>query len=292
LNFVATLTDEEAARLEDLAQSGRFERREVPYARFSIKGEGVTCTLYDSGKCVIQGKGLEQFVAHHLPERTRLGASRTAGPDFTAPTVGSDESGKGDYFGPLVVAAVGLSPKELVYLEEARITDSKAMRPAAIKASAAEIERMVEARSVVAVSPEKYNELYPRFRSLNPLLAWCHGRAIENVLERYDAEIVVVDKFCDETTFRRGLLERGRKKELVLRTRAESHPAVGAASILASAAFTRALERLSREFDVVLPKGSSSQVTATARRLLRNRGPEVLRRVAKLHFSITGKLEV
>ena len=134
------------------------------------------------------------------------------------------------------------------------------------------------------------NQLYEKFGNLNRLLAWAHGTALEAVLERTEAKTIIVDKFCEEGPFRRHLKERARACKLILQTKAEAFPAVGAASILASDAFSRKLEYLSKEYGLTLPKGAGANVDATARRLLATQGREVLARVAKVHFANTGKL--
>lgn len=293
MTFVAKLSAEDMARLETELRSGNFEYKTIPYARFSARGEGVNCTLYESGKCVVQGKGLDQFVAHYFPGHelpsAEASAPSAATLEFDRIVVGSDESGKGDYFGPLVTAAVAFGPKDLPILEEARFADSKVMTHKAIRSCAAIIREKLP-HEIVVVGPSKYNQLYAKFGNLNKLLAWCHGTALNGVLERVEADTIVVDKFCDEKVLRRGFKPLVQGKELILRTRAESNPAVAAASVLASDAFTRALERLGREVDLNLPKGAGRQVDLAGKRLVSVKGRDILEQVAKVHFRNTEKI--
>ena len=290
MTFVAKLTAGEMDILEEKVRQGTFEFRQVDYARFGAKGEGVNVTLYNSGKCVVQGKGTDQFVAYYLEgQEGQTKKPQDALPEFSQLVVGSDESGKGDYFGPLVVAAVAYGPEYAEVMQEVKLGDSKKLTRSHIEKAAKAIKEHLP-HEVVVIGPEKYNQLYSKFRNLNSLLAWAHGTALERVLEQTKAKTIVVDKFCEEGPFRRGLKDLGRAAELVLQPRAESVPAVGAASILASEAFHRGLFFLGREFDLTLPKGAGSNVDATARRLIKVKGEEVLTKVAKMHFANTRKV--
>ncbi len=293
MTFVAKLTSSEMDSLEQAVHGGDFEFRAVDYARFGAKGEGVSVTLYNSGKCVVQGKGTDMFVAHYLADHEgqapKQKAQEEAILEFSSTVVGSDESGKGDYFGPLVVAAVAYGPEYASVMEAAKLGDSKKLSRSHIEKTSKLIKEHLP-HEVVVIGPVKYNQLYRKFGNLNTLLAWAHGTALECVLEKTDAKTIVVDKFCNEAPFRRGLKEKGRAAELVLRTKAESIPAVGAASILASEAFHRSLFFLGREFDLTLPKGAGGNVDATAKRLVKVKGEGVLEQVAKLHFVTTKKV--
>ena len=290
MTFVASLRDDEIRILQEYVESAGFELKEVAHAHFGAKGEGVSLTVYRSGKCVIQGKGTDQFVAARLPDHMKAPeepVDRLL--DLPELAVGSDESGKGDYFGPLVTAAVAFGPEHASLLEETAIGDSKKLSPAVIRKSA-EIIKASLPHEIVVVSPQRYNELYQKFGNLNTMLAWCHGTALERVLEKTDAKTIIVDKFCDERVLRRQLKDRARSARLILESRAEAWPAVGAASILASDTFSRRLEFLSRDAGLTLPKGAGSNVDATARRLVQGQGFEALGRFAKMHFANTRKI--
>lgn len=200
--------------------------------------------------------------------------------------IGTDESGKGDYFGPLVIAGVKLYPGEEDHLRSLGVRDSKKMSDSTALRLAREIEAECES-SVVVIGPERYNELYEKMKNLNHLLAWGHARVIENMLEKSSASRVVTDQFGDAKYVENALLKKGREVKLEQRHRAESDPAVAAASVLARAEFLRRLERLSNMIGKTLPKGASPEVISVARALVREQGEEVLRRVAKIHFKTT-----
>jgi ribonuclease HIII len=201
--------------------------------------------------------------------------------------IGTDESGKGDFFGPLVVAAFFMPEGQEQALRQLGVKDSKRTSDARCREIAETLKRSYPFHSIVTVGPEKYNELWAKLRNLNRLLAWGHARAIENVLERVPAGKAVTDQFGDERFVRNALLQKGREIELVQMPRAEEDPAVAAASILARAEFLTRLHFLSKAVGIELPKGASVLVEAAAVKLVREKGPGILDRVAKTHFKTT-----
>jgi ribonuclease HIII len=204
--------------------------------------------------------------------------------------IGTDESGKGDFFGPLVIAAFYLPEGQEDVLGELGVKDSKRMSDSRVKGLAAELKRGYPHHSVVAVGPEKYNELYAKLRNLNRLLAWGHARAIENILERIPCGKAVTDQFGDERFVRDALLKKGRAIDLIQQPRAEENPAVAAASILARSEFLTRLHFLSRDIGLELPKGASNIVEKAAVGLVREKGPSILDKVAKTHFKTTARV--
>jgi len=210
---------------------------------------------------------------------------------FEAPSgrIGTDESGKGDYFGPLVIAGFFLEDSQEPVLRELGVRDSKTLSDKRCRAIA-ETLRAGYPHSVVSVGPEKYNELYAKMRNLNKLLAWGHARVIENLLERVPAGRAVTDQFGDEKFVLNALLKKGRTIELVQRPRAEEDAAVAAASILARAEFLKRLELLGRDWGLDLPKGAGPPVDQAAAAFVRQYGAEALNKVAKTHFKTTEKV--
>jgi ribonuclease HIII len=204
--------------------------------------------------------------------------------------VGSDESGKGDYFGPLVVGAVAVTAENWRVLETLGAQDSKALSDARAAALAADI-RAGFPHAVVTIMPRRYNELWKSMGNANRMLAWAHARAIEDIAEQgVPLDAAVADQFGDESLIADALARNGRVLRLVQMPRAERDPAVAAASIIARAEFIRRLDRLSRDAGVRLPKGASSAVDAVGRALVAQRGPDVLDEVAKRHFKTTARV--
>lgn len=200
--------------------------------------------------------------------------------------IGSDEAGKGDYFGPLVIAAVLVDVETAEKLRQQGVRDSKTLAKASVS-RLADVVRMQCIHSVVAIGPLRYNELRDRMHNLNRLLAWGHSRAIENVLNSDDCEYAVADQFGDERFIINALLEKGKRLEIRQRVRAEEDSAVAAASILARAEFVAKLQALSDKYGITLPKGASAEVTRAARQFVGRYGSKMLREVAKIHFKTT-----
>ena len=201
--------------------------------------------------------------------------------------IGIDESGKGDYFGPLVIAAVFVDATTQSELALMAVRDSKRISDGRILELAPDIKSVCP-HSVIAIGPQKYNELYAKIKNLNRLLAWGHAKALETLLERGVAcERAISDQFGDERLILNALQEKGRKIVLEQRTKAESDLAVAAASILARAEFLSRLKRLSEEIGTTLPKGASPAVELAAKMIVKKHGQARLGTVAKLHFKTT-----
>lgn len=204
------------------------------------------------------------------------------------PHIGTDEAGKGDYFGDLVVAGVFLDADSVVAAQALGVRDSKTLSDARVQAIAAEV-RAAFPTEVLRISPEKYNELYDKMKNLNRLLAWAHARVIENLLPRTGAQLVVSDQFGDAALLEGALLQAGRQVRLVQLTKGERDLAVAAASILARATFLQRLQALSRTVGIALPKGAT-HVLPVGRQLYAKGGLPLLKQVAKVHFKTTEQI--
>lgn len=203
--------------------------------------------------------------------------------------IGIDESGKGDYFGPLVIAGVYVARQHEDQLRAAGVRDSKTVSDAKVAALAVHI-RSVCPFTVVVIGPERYNSLHTAMKNLNRLLAWGHARAIENLLEKVSCSRVVADQFGDERFLQNALLAKGRTVTLVQKPRAEEEIAVAAASIIARAEFLRRMQELSTRYGIPLVKGASDTVIAAAKAFVQRYGADALGQVAKLHFRTTDKV--
>ena len=293
----------------DAARLGRLRASLEPICVSMVEGNGAVLTakgpgwsvrLYESGKVVVQGRDIDSAVAAigdlvNLESAAARGGRRTGEvPSLTnmvLPRVGSDESGKGDYFGPLVTAAV-LVPDEATQgeLMGRGVRDSKLMGLREVRDLGPWIMRntIVEA---VAIGPERYNSLHREMGgNVNRVLGWAHARALENVLGRGNAELAVADQFGDRSIIENALFERGKKIELRQMPRAESDIAVAAASVVARHEYLRRMSRLSQQVGMELPRGASARVIEIAVALSKQHGFAVLSRVAKLHFKTTEKV--
>ena len=290
--FTSPLNPDQASELRALLGKLGFTFAPKPYTIFFAQKDKLSVAVYEKGpKVLVQGKGVEEFVQFELEPKilreARLGYEEVHSPDMFESHFGVDESGKGDFFGPLVIAGVyvdrGIARKFL----KAGVQDSKRIgSDARIRALAKSIRQTIGNLSeVVLIGPEKYNDLYEKFGNLNRLLGWGHARVIENLLaKRPDCPRALSDKFADAGVVENSLLRRGRAIKLEQRTRAESDLAVAAASILAREAFVDWLEKRGGELKVRLGRGVSVTVKQIAQQLVETNGPEILRQVAKVHF--------
>jgi len=203
--------------------------------------------------------------------------------------IGTDESGKGDYFGPLVVAGVFLPDEQQNVLTELGVKDSKRHSDNRVR-ELADILKKGYKHSLVVIGPEKYNELYLKLRNLNKILAWAHSRAIENILEEVPCSLVITDQFGNKSFVLNALMKRGKDVELVQKPKAEEDLAVAAASILARAEFLKRLYFLSQDIGINLPKGASVLVEETGLKLVKLQGVQILDKVVKKHFKITKRI--
>jgi len=208
------------------------------------------------------------------------------------PIIGTDESGKGDYFGPLVSAGVYVDERSVKDLIGCGIKDSKKLSDSKNLEFARKVIKICKERfAIIEISPEKYNDLYEQFKkekkNLNTLLAWGHAKAIEEILSKVNCRTAIADKFADERFILDKLQEKGKKIKLIQMHKAEQNTAVAAASILARARFLEKLSKLSNEYKIDLPKGASQKVVENAKKVVDMYGEKTLRKVAKLHFKTT-----
>src|SRR5213594_1219789 len=291
-SYTHPLTVEQAKALRALLDELSFEFSPKEYTIFFAQKNKLSVAVYQKGpKILVQGKGLEEFVQFELEPKilgeAKLGYDEVHSPEMFEAHFGVDESGKGDFFGPLVVAGVYVDRGIARKLIDAGVQDSKRIgSDARIRVLAETIrKRTAGLIETVLIGPERYNELYQKFGNLNKLLGWGHARVIENLLaKKSDCPRALSDQFADARVIEQSLLRHGRKIEIVQRTKAESDVAVAAASILAREAFINWLERKGKEIGLRLERGVSANVKEAAKKLVEMNGPQVLRGLAKVHF--------
>ncbi len=290
------MNDAQAEALRGYLKAHDYEFREVPYARFAAAKDKLQAVFYESGKLVLQGKGTQEFIEFVLePEilrEAKLGYEAVLNPELLVPRLGVDESGKGDFFGPLCVAGVYVNEAVIKSWEDAGIRDSKNISSDKKIKELAELIQDTKGcvTSVVPIGNEAYNRLYEKMRSVNTLLAWGHARVIENLMGQKHRMVpppvrAISDQFASsKDVVAKALMSLGREIELVQRHKAESDVAVAAASILARNEFVKRLGELEKQFSMALPKGASAMVDAAAKEFISRHGVENLKKVAKMHF--------
>jgi ribonuclease HIII len=290
------LTDAQATALRSWLQTHGYKFREIPYARFAGEKEKTNVVFYESGKLVVQGKGTQEFVEFVLePEilqEARLGYEAVLNPELLLPRLGVDESGKGDFFGPMCVAGVYVNAAVVTAWKDAGVRDSKTISSDRKMKDLAELIRNTPGcvTAVVPIGNEAYNRLHFKMKSVNSLLAWGHARVIENLMlqkHRMNPPPVraISDQFASKKeVVAKALMSLGREIELVQKHKAEADLAVAAASILARHEFVTRLGAMEKQFDLPFPKGASAAVDAAAKVFVARFGAEALPKVAKMHF--------
>jgi ribonuclease HIII len=292
-SYTAKLDDAQMAKLRTICEERGWMSFDVAYTRFAFKADHlkVNVTAYESGKVVVAGKGTEEFVTMTLePDvigAARLGYDEVLHPDWFEPHAGLDESGKGDFFGPVVAATVIADKAAIEAWRAAGVQDSKKIAESQI----IKLDRLIRETRGVAVETclcgmPKYNELMARpGANLNRLLAWQHATALEKALARKQVPRGLLDQFTKQPLVQRELARKGVKNfELAMRTKAEEDPVVAAASVVARAEFVRQMHTLSKKFGAKLQKGAGPLVKEQAHEIINRFGARALGDFAKLHF--------
>jgi len=294
--YTGKLTEAQAASLKAALAARDWKPRDVPYARFAFESPKCNVVFYESGKLVVQGKGTQEFVEFVLePEilqQVKLGYETVLNPNLLLPRIGVDESGKGDFFGPLCIAGVYVNEQIISAWKDLGVRDSKNISSDKKISELAEKIRKTPGcvTDSVVIGNEAYNRLYAKMKSVNTLLAWGHARVIENLLgKKYQMNPPPVRAMSDQFAASKSVLEKalmagGREIEFVQRHKAEEDLAVAAASILARDEFVKGLAKLEKQFEMKLPKGAGKNVDEVAKQFVETRGAGELAKVSKLHF--------
>jgi ribonuclease HIII len=290
------LTDDQASALQAALVARSWKPREVPYARFAFESDKTNVVFYESGKLVVQGKGTQEFIEFLLePEilkQAKLGYETILNPDLLLPRIGVDESGKGDFFGPLCIAGVYVNESVIKAWADLGVRDSKNISSDKKISDLADKIRKTPGcvTTVVPIGNEAYNRLYAKMKSVNAMLAWGHARVIENLLgQRHRMNPPPVKAISDQfaaskSVIEKALMAQGRELQLVQRHKAEEDIAVAAASILARDEFVKGIAKLEHQFQMKFPKGAGDLVDKAAKEFVTTRGAEELQKVSKLHF--------
>ncbi|MDG2125224.1 MAG: ribonuclease HIII [Verrucomicrobiales bacterium] len=296
------LTQPQAETLRGLLADRGFTFVEKPHTLFAAKHDNpkLSVSVYTKGpKVLVQGKTTEHFVTSVLGSEilgeATLGRAEEHFPDRYTPHLGIDESGKGDFLGPLVIAGVYTDEAITRSLVAAGVADSKRITSDNRIRTLAESVRSTPgiAHHTIVLEPQRYNDLYTGFGNVNRLLACGHAATIEALLaKKPSCPRALSDQFTDPAVLQSALGEKGQAIRLEQRTKAESDPAVAAASILAREAFIDWLrdKAITLDLPTPLPRGVSPKVIETTRALTATHGPDILKKIAKTHFTTTRQI--
>lgn len=290
-SFVTQINIQLAEKLRtDLTHQG-FTLTYPSHSIFSAKKPGISCTLYESGKLLIQGKAIDDFILYYVEPEILHNLTYSHPEQYMEMKahIGVDEAGKGDFFGPLCTAGIYCAAEDIRKLLELGIRDSKQLSDASVKRLASLLQKNFQ-HSIVMLLPPTYNRLYEKFHNLNSLLGWTHATVIENLYKLSGCRLAFIDQFAHASIVEKAIASKKIPIELMQRHKGESDPVVAAASILARNAFLMGLENLSAKYQIHLPKGASSLVITAGKQFLETHGKETLGEVAKLHFKTTSQL--
>jgi ribonuclease HIII len=290
--YTIKLEDAQLEALRAVCEAKGWEPFDVPYARFAFRGPDVNVTAYDKRKVVvIAGRGTEEFVLNTLEteitQAPRLGYDEVLHPERFVAHAGLDESGKGDFFGPVIAATVIADKPAIDAWLKAGVKDSKRLADSQILKLDSVIRKTAGAVAKTCFcGMPKYNELMLRpGANLNRLLAWQHATALEQALNEKWVPWGLLDQFSKQPLTQRELAKKEVKNfELKMRVRAEEDPVVAAASVVARAEYVRVIKKLSQRFGAPLQKGASGRVKEQAAEIIRRLGAPALGDFAKLHF--------
>ena len=286
------ITQVQAGEIKKLLESKGASFDVIQYSVWRAKTSSFQATYYTSGKFLIQGKEVDN-IAKEIDKILGLESIVEEKNIFECKEekyIGTDESGKGDFFGPLVVAGVQVDNSNKQKFIDLGIKDSKKLDDKKILVLANQIKANA-VHSVVVMTPVKYNELYNKFNNLNKLLAWGHARAIENILEKSPCNYALADKFGDESLIKNALMQKGKNIILNQMVRAEADIAVAAASVIARAEFVKRMQDLENKYELPLSKGASTKVVEQAKEFVKTYSFDRLNEVAKMHFKTAQELK-
>lgn len=298
-SYTKELTPQQAEKLKQILSERSFEWLKKEYCLYAAKGQAVNVAVYEKGpKVLVQGKGTQDFIIFIL-EPEVLGAVETQydevlHPEWFTPHFGIDESGKGDFFGPLVIAGAYVDATVVKHLLDLGVVDSKKISSDAKMRQLAQAMRKIPGfkYEIIAIGPEKYNALYEKFQNLNRLLAWGHAKVIENLLLKVpNCPRALSDQFANPAVLQNALQKKGKDILLEQRTKAESDPAVAAASILARECFINWLEDKGKILGLSLLKGVSQKVKDLASELYQQHGDDFLDQISKSHFKTSAEVK-
>jgi len=290
-SYTHPLNLDQVNELRGILEQENYEFKNKDYAIFSAKKDRLNITVYEKGpKVLIQGKETKNFIQFTLEPKilglAKLGYEEELYPEMFEPHFGIDESGKGDFFGPLVIAGAYTNKALTRSLIDAGVTDSKKVSDKKIQKLSHIIKNSPGIEyDIIVISPSKYNELYKSIGNLNKLLAWGHSKCIENLCtKKPDCQRALSDQFAKSSVLESSLGKMGKNINLEQRTKAEEDVAVATASILARNHFVEWMNLASKQYNIEIPKGASMKVKEAGDFLVKSHGIGVLSKIAKLHF--------
>lgn len=276
-----------------------------PYAIFQADEADTVVTLYESGKAVFQGisadidanlwsqmeknlnpdKKIDMKVAGEKKENKKNSKV------YYANTIGSDEVGTGDYFGPIVVTASYVTKEDIPFLESLKIKDSKKLTDEQILKITPQIIKKIPYYTMT-LSNTEYNKRIKTY-NMNALKAILHNKALLEMTKKYpNSDYIVVDQFAEKYVYYNYLKESNNvQRNITFITKAEDQClSVACSAIISRYIFIKEMDKLSKKYNQILPKGAGSIVDEVGVKLVKEHGKEILNEIAKTNFKNTEKI--
>ncbi|WP_404427048.1 ribonuclease HIII [Ureibacillus chungkukjangi] len=307
-NIVLLLSTDQQNKVKSYYASSAVERK-APGVIFAAKLPDTAITVYKSGKVMFQGSGATREASRWGEVKETSSNSSTATDSnkiiktkgdilpekfATLSVLGSDETGTGDYFGPITVAAVYVPKEKIELIYELGVKDSKMLTDQIMLKIAPDVMAVCP-HSILTLRNDKYNAIQAKGYSQGKIKAMLHNQALKHVLTKIEPETpeyILIDQFAERNIYYNHIKnEKAIVRENVLfSTKAEQlHVAVAAASILARYAFLKEMDKLSKTVGMNLQKGASGKVDEMAARIWLKHGEETLKSISKWHFANTEK---
>lgn len=292
MNIVIKVDEETKNKMIEYYKDKKRDKT-PPYAIFQAQEEDTIITLYNSGKCMFQGTSafVDANMWKSLKENDEKDTNKI---DYLNTTsVGSDEVGTGDYFGPIVVTASLVKKEDIEFLKKLGCTDSKKITDDKIKKIAPEIIKKIKYKSII-LSNEEYNQKYSKENNMNKIKAIMHNKALSLILEETKEKLdyIIIDEFAKENRYYSYLKDIPNPvKNITFITKAETkNMAVACSSIISRYIFLKEFDKLSDTYHIPLPKGSGQNVDKIGEELTEKYGKDILNKIAKKNFSNTSRI--
>ncbi len=296
MNVVIKVDDETKKQMLEYYKD-KMRDKKIPYVVFQAQDEDTVITMYESGKVMFQGKSADVDAAHWGIEIEESKAKKEDTRKkfekyYNSSSIGSDEVGTGDYFGPIVVTATFVDKKDIKFLEELGVMDSKKMTDDKIKDIAPKIVKKIKYKSII-LNNKEYNEKYSHNTNLNKIKSIMHNKVLYDLAQetsKYD--YIILDQFAYPESYYNYLSEVDKvQRDITFLTKAEDkNMAVACGAIISRYLFLRELNKLSDEIHYPLPKGAGSEVDKAGEDIIKEHGEEILEKIAKKNFKNTDRI--
>lgn len=297
MNIVIKVNEETKQKMIEYYKD-KVRDKKIPYAIFQAQEEDTVITLYESGKAMFQGTSADVDAAMWgtVLDNTKEKQEEQKKKDakyHNCSSVGSDEVGTGDYFGPIVVTAAYVKKEDVEKLEKLGVGDSKKITDEKIKKITPELIKIVKYRSMILTNQE-YNEKYTKDINMNKIKAILHNKVLYQLMteEKPEVDYIVVDEFARENRYYEYLsgapnIQRG----ITFMTKAEDkNLAVASASIISRYIFLKEFDKLSDSIHIPLPKGAGRDVDSIGEEIVEKYGEDKLKEIAKVNFKNTDRI--